>query len=370
MRIGILTFHAADNYGAVLQAYALQEYLTGLGHSVEIIDYRPEYLINGYRICPKSRYKGIKGVIRTLGREIFNFIKMGHCHYLKILKKRAFANFRAKYLNLSKNIFRGVVDNDMNYDAVFFGSDQIWSMRHTGGGDILFMGGFPSQKGTLKIAYAASAGKYFEVLLNCKTFLDNVNNFDSLSVRELDLYNAVKTVYKGEPEVVVDPTLLAPEGIWAPFIGKPIIPRGYVLIYEVIENSRINDFANKLAKELGVEIIRIWDGYKLSWRKYTLNMGPDAFVNLIKYARCVLTTSFHAVAFSLIFKKDFYFLSNKEPAENRITSILTYLNLMDRYTENVKTSFTPIDWNSVGFDEKIAKLRSQSANFIDNSLRR
>ena len=106
----------------------------------------------------------------------------------------------------------------------------------------------------------------------------------------------------------------------------------------------------------------------MRWNRYTTKTSPCDFVNIVKYASCVVTTSFHAVAFSLIFKKDFYFLSSNNDSEDRIKTILTQLGLLSRFITNINTEFSKINWSECAIDENLKKLKTKSKSFIDYSL--
>lgn len=366
MKIAILTFHAAENYGAVLQAYALQEYLKSTGNQVNIIDYRPEYLINGYRVIPKSSHSGISGIIRTVIRELINFAKMGHYLFLRIKRKKSFNAFSVNYLTLTKETY-SKLKKKLEFDIIFFGSDQIWSLQHNCG-DTAFLGDVFVDKKTLKIAYAASAGKYSKSLKDYEVFRKNLNNFAAVGVREPTLYDSIKPYFSNRLEVVLDPVLLADEEIWNKFTEKSIINKKYVVVYEVTRNDKLMNLAKNMAKQLDAEIVNIWDGNKMRWNRYTTKTSPCDFVNIVKYASCVVTTSFHAVAFSLIFKKDFYFLSSNNDSEDRVKTILTQLGLLSRFITNINTEFSKINWSECAIDENLKKLKTKSKSFIDYSL--
>lgn len=153
MKIGILTFHAAHNYGAVLQVQGLQEFLKMSGHEVEIIDYRPRYLTSVYAAFSFPT-KLIRHPLRAL-HLLSRIVQLP----TRIKRRRGFEKFISQKLNLSREHFgeAGRVPAE-KYDAIIFGSDQIWNPDITHGGDSVFLGNFPAPAKTLKIAYAASAG--------------------------------------------------------------------------------------------------------------------------------------------------------------------------------------------------------------------
>ncbi|MFR2058366.1 MAG: polysaccharide pyruvyl transferase family protein [Oscillospiraceae bacterium] len=133
-KVGILTFHRANNYGAVLQAYALQTYLETIGVNAEIVDYRSAYLEKAYRGHSLAN-KDIKKLLRDLSD-----------WPIRYLKNKAFEKYRKQYLNLSKTYLENnVIESNNMYDYFLFGSDQIWNYNLSGK-DSNYLGAFVSDK--------------------------------------------------------------------------------------------------------------------------------------------------------------------------------------------------------------------------------
>lgn len=149
MHIGVLTFHRAKNYGAVLQCYALVTYLKSLGHDVRIIDYFPKYFKEQDSILPHTVMKGsnVKGKLFIIANILISFIP--------ILKRRKAFNDFIKSLPLNECIENSSDFSSDGYDLIFVGSDQVWNKHITRGEDNLFAGNF-SHPNCILASYAAS----------------------------------------------------------------------------------------------------------------------------------------------------------------------------------------------------------------------
>lgn len=364
MKIGILTFHCADNYGAVLQAYALQEHLNNLGHEVRIIDYRPQYLIKPFRVFSWHRISS---------KSILDFIK-GTLHEFVLVPRRlkrhlAFRKFTRHRLKLSKtNVSPNKIPED--FDIYIVGSDQIWNIRNLSNGkfdDVYFCKfDFPKQNKRY-VAYAASM-QICELTAPVKQYLQNsLKNFDAISVREVNVKNLLNSISTLDIEQVLDPTLLVQSIFWDKLAKNPFPNKDYILVYQVSNVKNTIDFADKIAKSMNAELIVIGAWVNNDMREYQ-TLSPEKFIGAIKNAKLVITTSFHGTAFSIIFKKDFYTIRFNNKMDNRSESLLHNLSLDDRIIsiDNFKYDFNSIDWNVV--TDKLGKQRVYSESFLVKAL--
>lgn len=372
MKTGILTFHAAHNYGAVLQAYALQEQLKAFGHEVEMIDYRPSYLTYGYGAFPLPRLKGLsplRKILRT-GRWGLRLPWRVLDVPVRVRRRAGFEKFISEKMNLSRERFAegGRVPAE-NYDAIVFGSDQIWSPNHTNGGDSVFLGDFPAPAGTLKIAYAASAGAASATLGENPVFADALKNFDAVSVREENLAASLRPKTRLEIETVVDPTLLVDKSVWEKIAEPPALKEKYVLLYQIVHDPNAERIAREIAAQIGAKVV--------SLASYALRRGmlkeetPEQFVGWFKNAACTVTTSFHGTAFSLIFEKPLYYVGRGLAAENRPKQILRALGLESRYLRPGAPcpEFSEIDYARVNETRGgICALQARSRAFLERAL--
>lgn len=368
MKIGILTFHVAHNYGAVLQAYALQNYLINLGHDAVIIDYQPEKIVMPYKLItfpPLKKMTFFKKIRRLLGN-LFNLCLIP----LRFLRRKAFNKFIFNSLvleNFNKNF------KYESYDVYIFGSDQIWNIEMVGL-DEMYFGRFHTNSNQLKIAYAASAGKGEDLICNNKEALDAINNLDFVSVRESTLKRKLETKIDKKISIVLDPTLLVNPEIFEKILKKPIIKKKYLLIYKMISSTILDKIADGIANRNSFQVIELLSSVSakplLNIERNKMFESPDLFLGWFRYADCIVTTSFHGVAFSLVFRKSFYFVSSGHPAENRIISLLEQLELSNRIiTGDMAPDFTEIDYASLpygkpGIEDKLFELQKKSRDFI------
>lgn len=314
LKIGILTFHNADNYGAVLQCYALQEALKKNfpDCDVSVVDYRNAEIEKAYRIiqCRKT----------ILG----NFTQF--LYFPKTFKKRHnFVDFRKKYLCTGSSQY-----ND--YDVIFYGSDQIWNFDITGG-DLVYFG---KNFNGIKIAYGASdGGKINGAEEGVKNLLDD---FNSISCREKSLSEKISCVMNQEIPTVCDPVFLLSKDEWLKIAEKPR-EQNYILAYKISENLDFDDEVERCASRLGkkvVQIVYIKSLRKFFYKKqhFAEGISVEIFLGYIANADLVITTSFHGTAFSLIFERPFYVLKLQNGA-GRVTDLLETLSLSGRYVERI-----------------------------------
>lgn len=361
MRIGILTFHCAHNYGAVLQCYATQEFLRSKGYEVEIINYRPKYLLEPYKIFKIKRILS-KNPIRMLKGLIKEFILFP----IRFKRFCGFENFINNKLILSKVVTKESIPS--NYDVYIVGSDQVWNPKITRGFDLVYFADFPFQKGEKRyISYAASMeAKALDD--DQTTFLNkNLSNFDSLSVREDVLQQLLKPLTSKPIFQVLDPVLMVPSEIWDNIpSGKKDIDK-YVVVYQVRNHPDTMRIAHHIAAQIGVKVkvLVAWSQIKI--HETDQEATPEEFVNYIRNASCVVTTSFHGSAFSIIFNRPFYTIRLNDGADTRSSSLLKSIGLENRMIEaNCSPVFSQIDYSSV--NKKLNSLRVKSQNYLLSSL--
>ena len=358
MKIGILTFHCAHNYGAVLQCYATQEFLRSKGQEVEIINYRPSYLLRPYRLFDKGYITrgGFKRLLKNIVQESIIFPT-------RYTRWKVFQRFINKRLSLSKP-FSDLSSVPDVYDAYIVGSDQVWNPNITCGFDDVYFCNFPFQKGNKKyISYAASMESK-ELSDTSKLFYrTKLKNFDAISVREKNLQELLSPLSNVPIQHVLDPTLMISRDVWNRFVTTSIPTEKYVLVYGHQEHTK--KFAEEIAKQLSAKVVVIG-----SWVTY-YNMdeyneaAPEDFVYLIRNAACVVTTSFHGTAFSIVLNRPFYTLS--QGGNTRSLSLLRELGLQDRMIDTDRVpQFVGIDYNIV--NQKLDVLRKESELFLVDAL--
>lgn len=364
MKIGILTFHCAHNYGAVLQCYATQEFLRSKGYDVEIINYRPDYLLEPYRLLKKRiRYRGFVRFIKDIIQELIIF-PTRYQHW------KGFRRFINQRLLLSQPID----DNSLisaDYDVYLVGSDQIWNPNITQGFDKAYFCDFSFEKGTKKyIAYAASMEAKSLDFEKERFYRRQLKRFDAISVREENLMKMLSPLIDMPVRHVLDPTLMVPVSIWDKFHTKSIISEKFVLVYQVIPDDNTLRIANHIANQISAKVVNVvanMSNISFYTRHSHQNATPEDFISILRNAACVVTTSFHGTAFSLIFNRPFYTLKLNKGWDERSMSLLNQLNLRDRLVDVISDpEFTEIDYSKV--NPVLDALRQESQDFLIKAL--
>lgn len=366
MKIGVLTFHFAHNYGAMLQAYALIMKLQSLGFDAEVIDYRLPCIYDNHE-----------------KKTFFQFFKK-NCRYnnwfiaaLKTIKNYWKNRFRGKRWELFETFYNDFIPkservfnvlNACSYDAIIYGSDQIWNSKLTEGlQPVYFADGIP--KSVKKIAYAASCGTNSIDKSDQELFKKLINNFDTVSVREMDFSFYLRRLMSINVPVVIDPIFLLKKEEWKSICNKDEQDE-YALIYSFNEDDKFYNVVNRFIEMCPVRIVAI--KYKfdpcLKGVEQKTNVGPLQFVNLIMNAKYVITNSFHGTAFSLLFEKNFITIRPMVFA-GRLDSLLNLFCLVDRIVDkddDIKKLEVPIDYEKVR--QKIDEFRNKSVLFLRENL--
>lgn len=318
MKAGIITFHRAINYGAVLQTYALQTALRQMNIASEVIDYRCPKIEENYR-----EYR-CKDILRH-AKPLLNF------QYYR--KNQKFTHFLRRNICFSNICYRNheeLRETEPQYDTFVTGSDQVWNPFCTDW-DTAFLLDFVSTS-SKKNSYAASFGllKIPPRWQNqCRQFL---NDFHGLSVREQQGREIIQQALGKTAAVHLDPVFLLSHDEWKS-IAKIPGKKNYILVY-LMQNSRLLlDFAAELSRKTGCGIVMIQSGLRRPIHaKYIRCAGPEDFVGCIANAEYVVTNSFHGTAFSIIFHKNLFvgLLDESSPVNSRLENILDFFKLKDR----------------------------------------
>lgn len=364
MKIGILTFHNAHNWGAALQLYALKNYLISLGHEVKVINYRNENIEKSYpqKLNITLNKKDIKGILIYLYQKLE--LEFGKKAYKE--KWTKFKKFEKELLDNDEKEYTLQELENLNIDAFICGSDQIWNPGLTGGLDKAYFCQFNTTAN--KITYAASMGvkkidsKYEE------QFEKYVNGLDYISVRENSLKEYLKKFTNKDIYEVVDPTLLLDVNKYKNIEVDPKY-KNYLLVYTLMDNPILRETSKKIAKERNLKIVEICylKELKKIFHKQIANIGPEEFIGLIKNANCVITNSFHGTIFSMLYRKDFYTI-NAGHVNSRIENLLKIANIQERCIsdyEDIKKC-SNIDYNTVF--ENISKHSLSSKEFLKKAL--
>lgn len=368
MKIGILTFHNAHNYGAVLQAYALKEKIRQLGHQAEIINYCNPLIEKQYSKKLKSTisWRDLRHP-RLLFRKIKVTSELGYRQKAWEEKCIAFETFMRQYLlEEEKNKIESQDLDKLDYDSLIVGSDQIWESKLTGGLDLVYLLGFPYSGG--KIAYAASrAGKNIPEEEQA-VMAEYLNQFDFLSVREEPLRKVLEELLHKDILTTLDPTLLLKGQDYVPIMTqKALVPETYLFVYFVAEDEALMKLAEDIAKQQQLTLIEL---HYFLQRKYKnhhqlANIGPEEFLWYIQNAKLVLTNSFHGTVFSLLFHKEFYCVCKKNM---RIASLLHMLGLEHRQIYEISEITENQNINYERVDVLLEEQRRQSLLFLKKAI--
>ena len=336
-KVGIMTFHNAMSYGAVLQSYALQKTISGLGNDVEVIDYMCEDIYNCHvRILPKT--KNIKFNIKML--------LMGRKRYLW---RKYLRNFRHEYLVESEKADRdNLPEIGKKYDIVVAGSDQVFNDVCTKFDETYFLDFVPDEK---KYSYAASFG--FNELPKEREadYKRRLEGFQELSIREESGCNIVRNLLGRDSRCNIDPTFLLNREEW----DKVVVSKSrkpYILVFSVLKPLKMVDYAIQLGKEKNLDVLYL-ENYSFPPKKglkYIGPVGPAEFIGLIKNAEYVVTNSFHGMAFSIIFQKKFGIELNTSASRNvRSENLLKKMDLLSTEIVDGKLDIDNVnpDWEHV-----------------------
>jgi hypothetical protein len=360
LKIGILTFQATRNYGANLQAFALQKTIEGLGVPCEIIDYRCRAVDERERVKTLSDMKTPKGVIRW-------FVSYAP----EKRREQVFRQFRKRHLKLSEKSYdrQNIQESNEAYDCFLVGSDQIWNLVLTEG-DFSFFLDF-IQDDRRKASYAASFG-YCVVPKpyrdECRAYLQK---FRHLSVRETQASRIVRELTGESVPVVLDPVFLLGRQAWYQFCKMPPLDENYILVYFLHNEKSTLRFARELSKREHCKIIYINLGARP--QPFVKNLRaptPSQFLNLIKNARYVITGSFHGAAFSVYFQKQFFLDYAKEENNfnSRMESLMSLLGIGNRHIpDGGSTAVNVIDYSLV--EPKLEFERQKSIQFLKDVIK-
>lgn len=356
MKVGILTFSAAHNFGAVLQCYGLFKSIESMGHDVEVIDYRPKYL---------ATYEPKFGWRQVVSRHLLSLpARIKTYSYWRGIYDR-YINFKSGNMKQTEPI--ETVDQfckvASKFDMIVVGSDQVWNPGFNGG-DKVWYGAVPVD--VKWVTYAASAGNIERWMSDAACLPELLSNFQAISVREPELAEAVHNLSPDIdlPPTVLDPSLLGNDRIWDRW-KKPVEKKDYILTYQARESDDVFRIAEALKDQLNCKEIIPIDFYENVNRHHykTRVASPEDFISLVANARCVVTTSFHGTAFSIILETPFYTLKLDDGADGRAENLLKNVGLEDRLIRHNSTpEFAAIDFSSA--KRELGKMRGESMDYL------
>lgn len=378
-KIGIITIVNVNNYGAELQAYALQHQLTLMGHQAEVIDFvfgiRTDHDFKGENLTVPLPFK------MRLKRKILPYIETTlDAFYPKVKKERRqrFQMFHAQHNRFTTKTYRSVeslYDGSLDDDIYCVGSDQVWNYQK--GYSILpFLLDFV-QKGK-KISFASSFGLSSLSKEAEKVFKLYLSKFDALAVRETQAAELLAPLLGRKVDVVLDPTLLLNKKEWQEVADYGLCPKErYLLLYVVtIKPCKYAiDLAERIAKEKSLKIVRLFRSAAIYDAKSSMinlpEAGPSDFVGLLEKADFVVTNSFHGTVFSINFQVPFYtVIKSGKNTNSRLQSVLDKLKMRNRLL-SIGEAFPRKDqWNCSFKDsaEALDTERIKSVEVLSKSI--
>ena len=377
MRIGILTLPLHTNYGGILQAYALQTILERMGHDAYEIELKKELvwkypplwkmpLCFGKRVLQKY-------ILRKKNSKIFLE------RYEKNIYPKLVYNisvFISKYINQYK--INRLSDCKGKFDAFVCGSDQIWRYKYAPFFEndvanvyLKFLGDEPCRR----IAYAASFGtEEWEYPKSatavCKYW---AQKFDAVSVREVSGIKLCSTYYSIKAKHVLDPTMLLTKDDYLALVDKANVPKskGDLFCYILDMNVEKTKLVKSIEKSFNLHSFFMSGdcGNRSEDLEKRIQPPVESWLRAFYDSEFVVTDSFHACVFSILFHKQFLVIGNKERGLARINSLLSMFGLEDRLTFNSNIDFSKIETiNYDKIDETLHKFRVESKSFLLEAL--
>ena len=300
--IGIITFHRAVNYGAVLQCFALQQLLDNLGLENAVIDYRCQFIEKHYSCIPTVSPVHIR-----------QFIKECFQIPTKFICRKNFDLFINKYLRMTHKFIRkeDILSNDYHFDTIITGSDQVWNLEITGK-DTTYLLDFADEN-VRKVSYAASLGPVEIEQGYLDALKKHIQKFDVISLREPTAIETIKKISDKEIEIDVDPTVLVDINVWNELANKSKMKeKDFIFVYLMQDSEILREKALQIVKEKNLKILFI--GMVSNIPVLGKNMKGalvEDFLWMIKNAKYVITNSFHGILFSLRFEKNFFWAYQK-----------------------------------------------------------
>lgn len=380
MKIGILTQPLLDNYGGLLQAYALKEVLQSMGHEVTIINRQKKapFPLRKYASIVKSILIG-----RTIAPNIFS--KQSRRDTIS----RETIGFREKYfLNLSELITdnKGMAKlNNMGFDAYIVGSDQCWRPRYSPAIQNYFLDFAENDDKVKRISYAASFGvSHWEFTdEDTERSKELLKKFDAISVREDSAIGLVRDKLGRDDAIhVLDPTMLLNIGQYSDLVKAENIPTspGNLKVYVLDKTKEKHNFVRQIEERLQLKAFEVLPSKRLKEEKVTKDNikdfvypHPVAWLRGFEDAKFVITDSFHGTVFSILHNIPFVAIGNKDRGLSRFESVLKMFGLEDRLVVDIgevnveEYIKEEIDWDKI--NNVLEKERAKAFNFLRDNLK-
>lgn len=374
--VGLLTLDSKIyNYGGFLQEMALQDIIKSLGYECEIIDYDVRQEFNTFSLKRGIENFSFEKIKKTLIKDK-SIPLSSSVSDLIIKRKRAFDEYRENNLVLSRKMsWNDLHSTNLPYKQLVCGSDQIWNPDYNIPSFFLNFGG----KECRRVIYAASIGKDYLSRRQEKMYSKLLEFADFISVREDSAQKLISNITEKNVELVLDPTLLHQKEYWMKKADDSSLNhRNYIFCYLLNLTDEKVESANDFARRNNCEIIAIpylhneMEEYSERLEgKLLSEVNPADFLNLIRNAEAVITDSFHATVFSIIFQKDFWCFGRNAGTYNmntRLHTLLDYVEMQDRLIESYDLK-NKMHCTHVDIDLYNLKIKQkESIAFLSNAL--
>ena len=326
--LGIITFNRASNYGAILQAYAMKCVCENLGYEVHVVNY-----IKGIKDDDPTPIKDFLEA-NSKKKAVFKLVRNSFSCIWDKQRWQEFVSFRKKYLNESKICATKEEVEELGYDAYVVGSDQIWNYNITGNAfDPVYFGDFG--KDATCVLYAASSHDTPFPLDKELEFRELLSETKAeIGIREQKLADYVGSLTGVKYPVVLDPTLLAGREIMESIVDDEVPEKPYILMYQIDANPASDISVKTLETRFGCDVYTMTVPRIGSFHGRKGTAGPERFLTMLKNAEFLVTNSFHGIALSLLFEKQFYVYENNG-VMSRIDGLLDALGLDKRKVKMV-----------------------------------
>lgn len=362
MKAGVITFHSANNYGAILQTWALQKVLKDYGIDAGVIHYHPDIIDRLYD--PLFMEHGIKRQLKKMKLTVSN--------RQSLIRYDKFQRFLTKNFKLIGDFetYQELCQARLDLDVYITGSDQIWNPDHTGGFDPAYYLCFAEQE-KRKLSYAASIGSDYIIPKYKEYMRSSLSSFAGISVRESSIQEQVQEIAEKPVSVVLDPTMLLTKEDYEEIKVKSTRKEPYILVYMVEKNEQVISLANTLSVSLGLPIIqrRNVHGFKNELESfYTADAGE--FLGLMEAAEYVITNSFHGTVFAVLYEKPFVSMLHSDTG-SRTEDLLRELGLQSHLLHHI-SDFTGMSKFKINDPKKLRKrigeLKKASLQFLVKNL--
>lgn len=382
--IGIITLQNGNNYGAMLQVYALSKYLESLGHHVFILDYDMTRDRSGIVNYLKHPFFLLQKIIYKKMLSVKFFLRQRQDHEGNQKEKLfdvVFDDFRKNHLNITNSIYnyQKLVNDCPKADVFICGSDQVWAADFFFSSPAFLLGFVPSH--VKKISYAPSFGKNSLEPYLQKTFKNYVMKFDAVSVREKSGVDIVKNISGLNASQVLDPTLLLSKNDYSEIIDYSLVPnKSYIFVYKLAQDYKLSDWMSEtiksISKKENLSVFSVSTNCPWSSNEEKLYPTPGQLLGLIEKSSLSITNSFHGTVFSIILEKKFLSFPRDvfEDKQNlRLTDLLFSLKLDNLYCR----PFLPVEliykkleytFQYQDINDRLNEFRNISVDFLNNSL--